>query len=88
MQAYPNARLQLELQREPQLMLGNGTRITGLMVDCLTPQATWTMGSPSVPAQTQLLPAQAVRPVMAPRLFNSNLAVHEPDFTFIRFSFP
>lgn len=89
MQAFPSASITLDLKREPQLVLGTSTRITGLIVDCASPQRTWSMLNPSVPARNPQasLPPQKVLPVQAPRAFSSNLAVHEPDFAVIQLSF-
>ena len=88
-QAYPNANITLDLNKEPQFVLGTSTRITGLIVDCLSPRQTWSMLNPSVPARNlPKPPTPPGLPVKAPRAFNNDLAVHEADFALIRFSFP
>ena len=79
----------LEAMMEPQLILGSSTRVTGLYVDCLQPQQTWNMLTAS--ARTRDLPAPIppyLLPVTAPHPFNSDLAVHEPDFAVLRLSLP
>ena len=88
-QTNSTASITLDLKREPQLVLGVNTRITGLIVDCATPQQTWSMLNPSAPAQNpQPALPPSVLPLKALRAFNSNLAVHEPDFAIIQLSFP
>jgi len=84
------AKITLDLKREPQLVLGNSTQITGLIVDCLTPQKTWAMLNPTVPPsdlQRDWLRSGPAE-VRAARIFDNNLAVHEPDMALLRLSFP
>ena len=84
------AKITLDLKREPQLVLGNSTRITGLIVDCLAPQQTWAMLNPTVPAPDLQRSWLRTGPsaVKAARSSNDNLAVHEPDLALLRLSFP
>jgi len=83
------ASITLEMKTEPQLVLGSSMQFTGLFVDCVTPQQTWAMLNPSVPARNPQKPLPpSVLPVKAPSDVNSNLAVHEPDFALLRLSFP
>jgi hypothetical protein len=90
LQSYPNASIALDLKPAPQLVLGNETRITGVIVDFAKPEQTWSMWNPALalPARNlQKLSAPAVPPVLAPHDFNDALAVHEPNFALLRLSF-
>ena len=84
------AKITLDLKREPQLVLGNSTRITGLIVDGLAPQKAWVMLNPTVSSPDLQRTGLRSKPaeVKAARIFNDNLAVHEPDLAFLRLSFP
>lgn len=78
----------IQLPTEPQFVLGTNTVVTGLMVDCLAPQQTWKMLNPSAPARDLPGRADVSRlPVKAALPANGDLAVHEPDFALLRFSF-
>jgi len=85
---FPSANITLDLKTEPQLALDSKTQLTGLVVDCLTPQQTWKMLNPSAPARDLPKPIpQFQQPVAGPAQ-NHDLAVHEPDFALLRLSFP
>lgn len=89
MQVFANANIALDLKKEPQLVLGTDTRITGLIVDSLSPRQTWSMLNPSAASRTLAKPPMLpALPAKAPRANNGDLAVHEADFALIRFSFP
>jgi hypothetical protein len=77
----------LEMKTEPTLAWGSNTRLSGLFVNLITPQKTWTMLNPSVPPQNLPDPVPPhLRPVKAPRPI-SDPSVHELDFALLRFSF-
>jgi len=64
------------------------TRITGLIVDCMTPQYASIMLNP--PATLRAMRTQvppSLMPVAIPHPMNDP-AAHEPDFALFRLSFP
>ena len=86
--ADSDSSLAAELNMEPQLVLGTDTRISGLMVDCLTTGYLSVMFNPALPLRNvpgelppYLLPVKAPHPINDP-------AAHEPDFALFRLSFP
>jgi len=89
-QAYAlnsTSHIKWDMNMEPEFRLGNDTRITGLLVDCITPHYTSIMLNPPVSTvRTEEIPP-SLAPVTIPSSV-SNPAAHEPDFVLLRLSFP
>jgi len=92
-QAYSlnsTSHIKWDLNMEPEFRTGNDTRITGLLVDCVTPHYTSIMLNPP-PSMTSTLKAEEVppnlMPVAIPHSMSDPAVAHEPDFVLLRFSF-
>ena len=84
----PSGRIFWDANLEPQLALEGNTHVTGLIVDCMTPQYLTIMLNPPATLRdmrTQVPPS--LMPVAIPHPMNDP-AAHEPDFALLRISFP
>jgi hypothetical protein len=79
----PANRISWDQYMEPQIMLGD-TRVTGLIVDCMTPQYVSIMLDKTIVVPPETPPAML--PVKVPHTIHDP-AAHEPDFALIRFGF-
>ena len=83
-----NSGIVLEMKTEPRLEWGSKIEMTGLFVDVVRPQATWSMLNPPEPARNRQTEFQfGLPPARLVPAMNDDLTVHEPDFALLRFSF-
>ena len=83
----PSDRIIWNADMEPRMPVDGGMQITGLIVDCMTPQYASIMLNP--PATLRAMHSSvppSLRPVTAPHPMNDP-AAHEPDFALFRLSF-
>jgi hypothetical protein len=76
-----------DLNLEPEFRMGNDTRITGLLVDAITPHYTSIMLNPPELVTKQEEVPPSLMPVAVPHSMHDPTA-HEPDFVLLRLSFP
>jgi hypothetical protein len=76
------------LHPEPQARLGSKIRVTGLAVDMLHPAMTFRMFNPVFTNPPPLVVGPVLPPPMVIPAALSGAPRHEPNFAFLRFSFP
>jgi hypothetical protein len=82
------AHITLEPAAGPTLAWGQNMQVSGLVVDLIKPQQTWTMLAPSMSSPYLSAPIPSyLLPISAPLSLNDNLAVHKPGIAFFSFSF-